>query len=216
MEIYEVSGLVTQVQAQPDQIATNTGSSGTASTSPISAMSPNEMAFAGIAVGTAAQTITVGSGWINDSGQQNPTTPTGLFSFVSMSQFLGSLASVTPQATFTSEPWAIAVATFRPVVLGIEGTTKDATTNNATLTSVASSASSVSLFASNPAAQGRLVYNDSTQVLYVAFASTATTSAYTVQVPPGGYYEFPKPVYTGVSSGIWASANGNARLTELV
>ena len=60
----------------------------------------------------------------NNSGQQNPTTPAGLFSFVSMSQFLESLIAVTPQATFTSEPWAISVATFRPVILGVEGTVK--------------------------------------------------------------------------------------------
>ncbi len=122
MEIYEVSGLIAQVQAQPDQSATNTGSSGTASTPNIAPASPNELAFAGVAVGTAAQTITAGSGWTNDSGQQNPTTPAGLYSFISMSQFLATLASVSPKATFTTEPWAIAAATFRPVVLGIEGT----------------------------------------------------------------------------------------------
>lgn len=124
MEIYEVSGLLTQVPNQPDQTATNSGNSGTASTSAISALTPNELAFAAIGVGTAAQTITVGSGWTNDSGQQNPTTPAGLFSFIAMSQALGSLKAVTPQATFTSEPWAIAVATFRPVLVGVEGTSR--------------------------------------------------------------------------------------------
>ncbi len=121
MEIYEVSGLIAQVQAQPDQTATNTGTSGTASTSAISPLAVNELAFASVGIGTAAQTITAGSGWTNDSGQQNPTTPAGLFSFISMSQFLGSLKAVTPQATFTSEPWGIAVATFKPVLLGVSG-----------------------------------------------------------------------------------------------
>lgn len=122
VEVYEVSGLIALVSAQPDVATTNTGTSGTASTSVISPASTNELAFAGIAVGTAAQTITAGSGWTNDSGQQNPTTPSGLYSFVAMSQFLGSLKTVIPQATFTSEPWAMAVATFRPVILGIGGT----------------------------------------------------------------------------------------------
>ena len=122
MEIYEVSGLLTRVPAQPSITATATGSSGTAATANISAITPNEYAFAAVGVGTAAQTITAGSGWTNDSGQQNPTTPAGLFSFISMSEYLGSIKAVTPQATFTSEPWAIAVATFRPVLLGIEGT----------------------------------------------------------------------------------------------
>jgi hypothetical protein len=144
MEIYEVSGLITQVQAQPDATATATGSSGTAATANINAASPNEYAFAGVGIGTAAQTITVGSGWTNDSGQQNPTTPAGLFSFVSMSQFLGNTKTVTPQATFTSEPWAIAVATFRPVLLGIGGTVN-----------VAPAASGyVSAYGSNPANTG--------------------------------------------------------------
>jgi len=122
VEVYEVSGLIQQVQAQPASSITNTGTSGTASTSVITPGTPNELAFAGVAVGTAAQTITVGSGWTNDSGQQNPTTPAGLFSFVSMSQYLAGLKAITPSATFTSEPWAIAVASFRPVVLGIQGT----------------------------------------------------------------------------------------------
>ena len=118
-EIYEVSGLIAQTTAQPDQTATATGSSGTASTSAISALTANEIAFAGVGIGTAAQTITAGSGWTNDSGQQNPTTPAGLFSFISMSQFMGGLKTVSPSATFTSEPWGIAVATFRPVLFDV-------------------------------------------------------------------------------------------------
>ena len=123
MEIYEVSGLLTQVTAQPGGIITNTGTGTTASTSAITAGAPNELSFAGIAVGTAAQTITPASGWSNDSGQQNPTTPAGLYSFVSMSQFLATTKAVTPSATIgSSEPWAIAVANFKPVVVGIQGT----------------------------------------------------------------------------------------------
>lgn len=214
MEIYEISGLIARVTAHPDQSATATGTSATAATNAISALSPNEYAFAAVGVGTAAQTITAGAGWTNDSGQQNPTTPAGLFSFVSMSQFMESLDPVTPSATFTSEPWAIVVASFRPVILGIQGTVKEASVANATLTSVASSASSVTLWASNPQARGRMATNDSTAILYLAFGPTATTSAYTVQIPASGYYELPGPLFTGVVSGIWASANGNARLTE--
>jgi hypothetical protein len=86
---------------------------------------------------------------------------------------------------------------------------------SATRADVASSASNVTLFA---AATGRVnmrtIYNDSTAVLYVKYGATATTSDYTVQVPAGGYYEFPQPVYGGKVDGIWASANGNARLTS--
>ncbi len=122
LEIYEVSGLIAQSMALLDQTSAANGTGTAATASNITPASPNELAFAGVAIGTAAQTITPGSGWANDSGQQNPTTPSGLFSFVSISQFLGSLAAVTPTATFTSEPFAIAVASFRPVMLGVEGT----------------------------------------------------------------------------------------------
>ena len=72
-----------------------------------------EMAFVGYGLGTAAQTITVVSPYANDSGQQNPTTPAGLFSFVSASYLLPSIDSSAPSATATSEPWAVAAATFR-------------------------------------------------------------------------------------------------------
>ena len=87
-----------------------------------------------------------------------------------------------------------------------------------TLANVASSASSVTLFA---AATGRvnmrLIYNDSTQVLYVALdGSVASTSNYSVQIASQGYYEFVGPGYVlgGKITGIWASANGFARLTS--
>lgn len=86
---------------------------------------------------------------------------------------------------------------------------------SATLASVASSASSGTIFAATGAARRRTVFNDSTAVLYLAFTSSAaSTSNYTVQIPAGGYYEFPEPCYSGAVTGIWASANGNARLTS--
>lgn len=88
----------------------------------------------------------------------------------------------------------------------------------ATCSNVASSASSVNLFAANPGARLRTIFNDSTQILYVKFGVTASTSSYTVQIAASGYYEFPQDsngkVYDGTVDGIWASANGNARLTE--
>lgn len=88
------------------------------------------------------------------------------------------------------------------------------TVSSAVLSSVAASASSVTLFASNSAAKGRFLTNDSSSSLYLAYASTATTSAYTVLIPANGYWEMPQPVFTGIVSGIWVSAVGNARLTE--
>ena len=84
------------------------------------------------------------------------------------------------------------------------------------VTSVASSATSVTLLASNAARKGATVFNDSTAILYLKFGATASATSYTVQIAAGGYYEFPGPtVYSGIVDGIWSAANGNARLTEL-
>ena len=86
---------------------------------------------------------------------------------------------------------------------------------SATLSNVSSSATSVSLLSSNAAARARMVFNDSTQVLYLKFGTTASATSHTVQIPSMGYYEFPQPLYKGAVDGIWAAANGSARLTEM-
>lgn len=93
----------------------------------------------------------------------------------------------------------------------------NAATATATLSNVASSASSVTILASNASRKGAMVYNDSTQVLYLKMGATASSSSYTVLIPAAGYYELPAAqyLYTGILDGIWASANGNARVTEL-
>ncbi|HEY6276021.1 MAG TPA: hypothetical protein VIX86_06785 [Streptosporangiaceae bacterium] len=89
------------------------------------------------------------------------------------------------------------------------------TPQSATLANVASSATNVSVFAAAAGhVNGRTVYNDSTQVLYLKFGATASATSHTVQIGPGGYYEFPAPVYSGEADGLWASANGSARLTS--
>lgn len=134
-EVYEVSGLLQQVTGQPGQTSSGTGTGTAVSTSTISPGTPNQLAFMGVAVGTAAQTITAGTNWTNDSGQQNPTTPSGLFSFASLSQFVPNVGNIAVSATLAgSEPWAAAVATFRPVVLGVEGTVRIAGYNKTNIT----------------------------------------------------------------------------------
>lgn len=94
---------------------------------------------------------------------------------------------------------------------------------NGNQTTVASSASSVTVLAQNSNRRGAAIFNDSTQVLYLLLASTvagvagtaASTSNYTVQLASNAYYELPNTyIYTGIIYGIWASANGNARVTE--
>jgi hypothetical protein len=84
-----------------------------------------------------------------------------------------------------------------------------------TESNVASSATDITILASNASRVGATIYNDSTAVLYVLLSNaTSTTSLFTVKVASGGYYEVPFG-YTGIVTGFWASATGNARVTEM-
>lgn len=85
---------------------------------------------------------------------------------------------------------------------------------SAPTTSVAGSATSVTLKAANPLRRYFSIFNNSTSTLYVAFQATATQASAVVPIEAGGYYEMPKPLYVGDISGIWAAANGNASICE--
>ena len=86
---------------------------------------------------------------------------------------------------------------------------------NATLTSVAASVTSVSLLASNAARRQAIIVNDGNKTLYIAFAATATTTAFTVRLGGGNEFVSEMNGYTGAISGIWDSAAGSARITEI-
>ena len=89
------------------------------------------------------------------------------------------------------------------------------TCSKAVLTTVASSATNVAILASNPGRRGASIVNASTAILYLRLdGGTATvTTGHSVQIPTLGYYEVPYG-FTGAISGIWASANGSANVTE--
>jgi hypothetical protein len=73
----------------------------------------------------------------------------------------------------------------------------------------------VAVLASNANRLGASVYNDSTAILYLLLASgTSSSTNHSVQLTPGAYFEVPAQ-YTGAIGGIWASATGSARVTEM-
>lgn len=86
---------------------------------------------------------------------------------------------------------------------------------SAAITQVASSATTTLLLASNANRRGVKLYNDSNQAAYVAFAATASTSAFTIKMAPRSFYEMEFPIYTGDISALWDSANGNMMVTAL-
>lgn len=88
--------------------------------------------------------------------------------------------------------------------------------DNSSVTSVAASASSQTLVDARAGRMGLAIYNDSTATLYLKLSgNAASTTSHTVQVMPDGYYESPAVGYSGEVTGIWSSATGSARITEL-
>jgi hypothetical protein len=85
----------------------------------------------------------------------------------------------------------------------------------ATVTTVASSATSVTILAENKRRVGATIYNDSNQSLYLKFGATASSSDFTVAVAGPAYYEVPFG-YNGRIDGVWASVHGHAHTTEIV
>lgn len=85
---------------------------------------------------------------------------------------------------------------------------------NTSVNSVAASASSVTLQAANASRKGLFVYNDSSSVLYLKLGPTASSSSFTVKMVADSYYEVPA-TYTGIVDGLWVSAVGSAKVTEV-
>lgn len=84
------------------------------------------------------------------------------------------------------------------------------------LTNVAASATSVQLIASNTSRRALVLYNDSTVTCYVKFGTTASSSSFTFLMQAASTLILNEdPIYTGRIDGIWASATGNMRITEL-
>ena len=94
---------------------------------------------------------------------------------------------------------------------------KEQRPSTATQTSVSVIATSTTILAANANRLSATLMNDGTQNLYLLFGSgTATSTAYTVLIPSGGYYELPFPCYTGQLTGIWAGGgSGAVRVTEM-
>ena len=127
--------------------------------------------------------------------------------------------TVQPGNTANTTAWKVdGSAVTQPVSGTVTSTpTKSAT---ATLSNVAASVTSVTILASNANRLGATIYNDSSSLLYLKFGSTASSTSFTVPMlgnstaGAAAYYEVPAN-YTGIITGIWVSATGNARVTEL-
>lgn len=86
------------------------------------------------------------------------------------------------------------------------------------ITPVASSATAVTLKAANTSRKSITIANDSTAILYVLLGTgTVSSTNYSMALAAKSSVASVMTVdnYTGIITGIWASVNGNAMVTEL-
>lgn len=107
-------------------------------------------------------------------------------------------------------------AQLRATPVPISGTvsTTSAAASTATIARVATTASSVVLLAANASRKKAIIMTETGAANYVAFAATASLTAYTYLL--GSTTVLEVTGYTGVISVIRASGSGNIQVTELV
>lgn len=163
---------------------------------------------------TSTRLLVDGSGVTQPVSAVSLPLPTGASTEATLSTLNGKIPS---NLTVTATRLLVdGSGVTQPVsISGTVATTSGAATTSS-VTSVSGSATSVSILASNSSRKNATFYNDSTATLYLKLGTTASTTSYTIQLPPQGYYEIPVgAVYTGAIDGIWSSATGAVLVTEL-
>jgi hypothetical protein len=89
------------------------------------------------------------------------------------------------------------------------------TSTTSTGTTVAGTTSNISLLPANASRKGVTIWNNSTANLFIDTASNAPTTAFSVKINAGGYYELPFG-YTGAIFGVWDAVNGSAFIREFI
>jgi hypothetical protein len=219
MKIYEVWGLVASVDAL-DQIAVGSDGVQTASTSAIAPLVPNTLIFSALST-TNVVTITPASGWSTNDGTLFPWGG-NLGAFNSDNRRVPTIASLIPTASLALPSlWAMAVASFKSIVVPVSGTFNQARASNAIMTSIISSLTPVQLLAANAARLGVNIFNtaspssQSAATLFIAYGPVQGKTAYVTQVPPGALWEMPQPIVPSPIYGWWSALGGTANITEL-
>lgn len=82
------------------------------------------------------------------------------------------------------------------------------------VTAIASTVGTVTLAASQTKRVALSIYNASANPLFMKLGASATTASYSLMMVASGYYELPRPIYNGIVTGIWQTANGSAYISE--
>ena len=94
-------------------------------------------------------------------------------------------------------------------------TVAEVRSSQADCSNVTAATSTTELLGATPNRTGATFFNDSNSILYLKLGTGAALTSYTVRLMARDYYELPYN-YTGSVHGIWATANGFCRVTELV
>jgi len=215
MKIYEVWGLISVDVL--DQIASGAGASGSViRPGALIPTTPNQMAFTALSAQKIVAINPLGAGWSANDGTLFPWGGQ-VGAFDSQYRTLANIITLDIQASFSlPSAWAMAIATFRSVVLPVQGVFNQAPSTNALISTIKASTKAVQFLVANSTRRGMSIFNASTSILYLAFGPLVGTGYYTTQIAPGALYEMPQPLYIGVVSGIWDSANGYANVTEMI
>lgn len=127
---------------------------------------------------------------------------------------IGLVANTTIHGLSTAGGGTIVDVKVTPAGALVTETTLD-TKATSSVTSVAASATNVTLLSLNANRAMASFFNDSTSAAYVKLGATASTSSFTIKMAANSFYELPLPVYTGIIDCIWDSATGNMRITEI-
>lgn len=92
--------------------------------------------------------------------------------------------------------------------------TKEVRSTTPAVMSVAATIGNITLLGLTTGRLGAAFYVDEGATMYLRLGSNAGTLDYTVQVPPGGYYELPFG-YIGTVAAIWKFTGGSVRITEI-
>jgi len=82
------------------------------------------------------------------------------------------------------------------------------------VTAVSSTVGTVTLSSAKNNRVALSIYNASANPLFMKLGAGATTASYTLMMVASGYYEMARPIYEGIVTGIWQTANGQALVTE--
>jgi hypothetical protein len=120
VQLYEMRGLLSQIPAQPEETDANTGSSQTSAVllGGLTPETPNQIAFSAVVL-TTNNAGTAGSGWTLDT--QQGAVGGRLLPARRVLPNINPIATGNTVATFSSASYALAAATFKPVIFPVQG-----------------------------------------------------------------------------------------------